>query len=309
MTDDRATATPDPAEDVVPDAEPDVVADRRRPTTTADEDAVAPRRPPGAPWSRCGSCGAPSASGPRSPSSCSSASCRCRRSRSRPRRSRSSRSPPTEVRVCAGALLRLGDATGQDAGTGVALGAPSVRSGVRGRHRPSSDVLESTDAGTGGTSAAPAVFQLDAPSRARRSSAAQSQVVDERGLRRATPPPRAPSRADRSGWSAARPRSDARRCSRSRNPTEVDATVSLTIYGENGRGDRSRHERHQRARPATQRVLSLAGFAPELALTRRARRVARRPGRRLAAAVDHPRPRPGRHRARSASRPRPTSTR
>jgi hypothetical protein len=168
--------------------------------------------------------------------------------------------PADEVRVCAGALLRLGDATGQDAGTGVALGAPSVRSGSVGG-TVQSGVLEATDAGTGGTSAAPAVLQLT-PEPGATLSAAQSQVVDEEGFTGYA----AAACAEPSGsvWLVGGATTIGRTTLLTlANPTEVDATVSLTIYGENGSVTAPGMSGINVA-AGSQRVLSLAGFAPEL---------------------------------------------
>ena len=168
--------------------------------------------------------------------------------------------PEDEVRVCAGALLRLGDATGQDAGTGVALGSPSVRSdAVGGGLR--SDVLETTDAGTGGSDAAPAVFQLT-PAPGAALSAAQSQVADEEGFSGYA----ATACAEPSGsvWLVGGATTTGRTTLLTlANPTEVDATVSLTIYGENGVVTAPGINGISVA-AGSQRVLSLAGFAPEL---------------------------------------------
>ena len=168
--------------------------------------------------------------------------------------------PADEVRVCAGAILRLGDETGQDAGTGVALGDPSVRSAaVGGTLRPG--VLEATDAGTGGTSAAPAVFQLT-PEPGATLAAAQSQVVDDEGFSGYA----ATACAEPSGsvWLVGGATTIGRTTLLTlANPTEVDATVSLSIFGENGAvtapGMSGIH-----VAAGSQRVLSLAGFAPEL---------------------------------------------
>src|SRR5205085_1044033 len=88
--------------------------------------------------------------------------------------------PADEVRLCAGAALRLGDASGQNAGSAIALGEPSVRSGSVGAElRPAA--LPTTDAGTGGTSAAPQLFVLT-PAPDATLAAAQSQVVDQEGF-------------------------------------------------------------------------------------------------------------------------------
>jgi hypothetical protein len=168
--------------------------------------------------------------------------------------------PADEVRICAGGLLRLGDETGQDAGTGVALGAPSVRSGAVGG-TVTTEVLATTDAGTGGTPAAPAIFQLT-PEPDATLSAAQSQVVDTEGFSGYA----AAACAEPSGsvWLVGGATTIGRTTLLTlANPTEVDATVSLTIYGENGAVTAPGLSGINVA-AGSQRVLSLAGFAPEL---------------------------------------------
>jgi hypothetical protein len=177
-----------------------------------------------------------------------------------------------QVRLCPGALLRLGDATGENASTSSPIGAPSVRSGgftgagaqSQGRD-PAVAPLATTDAGTGGTDAAPR--ELTIPPASAASSAtlagAQSQVAQD---------------ADYSGFAAAA-------CSEPSgsiwlvggstavgrttlltvaNPSAVDATVALTILGPQGSVSAPGLSGIL-VKSGQQRVIPLAGFAPDLA--------------------------------------------
>jgi len=84
--------------------------------------------------------------------------------------------PADQVRVCPGALLRLGDESGQNANTASSLGAPSVTGGGIGADLVSQPIAL-TDADTGGGPSAP--DQLTIPPAAGATLAgAQSQVAD-----------------------------------------------------------------------------------------------------------------------------------
>ena len=75
--------------------------------------------------------------------------------------------------------------------------------------------------------------------------------------------PRAPSRADRSGWQAGRPSVGRTSILTLSNPTAVTAQVSLQIFGEEGAVEAPGLLGIE-VQPGAQRVLSLAGFAPGL---------------------------------------------
>jgi hypothetical protein len=168
--------------------------------------------------------------------------------------------PADQLRVCPGALLHLGDEQGQNAGTASSLGAPKRRSAAQGAEVRTHE-LDRTDADTGGTSSAPVVLRI--PGGDGLLSGAQSQAVatdDIRGLA-------AVDCAEPSGsiWLVGGSTATGRTTLLTlANPTPVDATVSLTILGE--KGPVSAPGTTGIAVPAgTQRILSLAGFAPDLA--------------------------------------------
>ncbi len=174
--------------------------------------------------------------------------------------------PTAQQLVCPGAVLRLADETGQGASTASAIGAPSIE------FFSSTGVVEATpldvsDASTGGTSSAPTLVSTppDAadPTEAVLLSGAQSQSVSEAefvGLAAADC-----GVADGDTWlvggSTAVGRTTLLTLS---NPTEVPATVDLTLYGENGLISAPGTSGIVVA-PSGQRVLSLAGFQPDVA--------------------------------------------
>lgn len=168
--------------------------------------------------------------------------------------------PADQVRACAGAVLRLGTEDGQNADVPQAIGVPSVRVGSVAATVDRSP-LAKTDAGTGGTSSAPEVLRVT-PSDGAAVAGAQSQVTDA---------------IDFFGFAAAscaEPSSSiwlvggATTVGRTTlitltNPTAVAATVKLTILGEAGAISAPGMNGID-VPPGTQRVLSLAGFAPGL---------------------------------------------
>ncbi|MBW4033089.1 MAG: hypothetical protein HIU88_10555 [Acidobacteria bacterium] len=169
--------------------------------------------------------------------------------------------PGEQTRVCAGGLFRLGDQTGQNASTLSSIGAPSVTAdtgdtAVRTSH------LGTSDGGTGGTAAAPSVVTL--PDKAgTRLSAAQSQLAQQQ---------------DYSGFAAAscaEPSSSIWLVGGSTtvgrttlvtlgNASAVDATVALTILSPNGPVNAPGMSGIL-VKSGEQRIISLAGFAPNLA--------------------------------------------
>jgi hypothetical protein len=169
--------------------------------------------------------------------------------------------PADEVRVCAGAALRLGDEAGQNADVPQVIGVPSVRSSAVDADLDSAPI-PATDAGTGGTSAAPEVLRID-PSADSGLAGAQSQVVDVPNFKGFS----AAACAEPSGsiWLAGGATTVGRTSILTlSNPTPVAAEVSLQIFGEDGEVEAPGMAGID-VPSGTQRVLSLAGFAPGLA--------------------------------------------
>jgi Family of unknown function (DUF5719) len=173
--------------------------------------------------------------------------------------------PTAQQLVCPGGILRLASDSGQDATTASGLGGATVRSGSSSGSIDSVDAAAS-DAGTGGTSAAPTIISTppDAADPTQRIllSGAQSQQVasgDYVGLAAADC-----GIASGDSWLVGGTTTTGRTTLLTlTNPTEVSATVNLELFAENG----------AIAAPGTsgiivpasgQRVLSLAGFAPGL---------------------------------------------
>ena len=173
--------------------------------------------------------------------------------------------PTAQQLVCPGALLRLADDTGQGATVSSSLGNPATTFAAGGG-RATSTAIETSDAGTGGATAAPAVISTPPddvdPTALLLLSGGQVQSVAEGefvGLAAAACTP-----VSGESWLAAGATTVGRTTLITlTNPTEVAATVDLTIVGESG----------PIAAPGTsgitvapngQRVLSLAGFAPDV---------------------------------------------
>jgi len=169
--------------------------------------------------------------------------------------------PADQVRVCPGALLRLGDETGQNANTPSSLGVPSItRAGIGADL--TSQWIGASDAGTGGGSSAPDVLTLP-PAPGATLAGAQSQVADASdytGFAAATC-------AEPSGsiWlvggSTAVGRSTLLTLA---NPSPVDATVALTILSANGPVTAPGMSGIV-VKAGSQRVIPLAGYAPDVA--------------------------------------------
>lgn len=168
--------------------------------------------------------------------------------------------PADQLRVCAGAAMRIGDASGADAAAAFAIGAASIDGEGYGGELERSRLV-SADA-TAAQPSAPELLRLVRSDDAL-VAGAQSQDVDAPDFRGFT----AASCAEPSGsvWLVGGALTVGRSTLlRLVNPTAVPARVSLEIFGEEG--------------PVTapgmagievpaggQRVLSLAGFAPGLA--------------------------------------------
>ena len=169
--------------------------------------------------------------------------------------------PTDQVRVCPGALLRLGDQSGQNANTASSLGTPSVTGAGIGAHLTRQPIGLS-DADTGGGSSAP--DQLTIPAAAGSTLAgAQSQVAgapDYTGFAAA-------SCAEPSGsiWLVGGSTAVGRSTLLSlTNPSPVDATVALTILSPNGAVNAPGMSGIV-VKAGAQRVIPLAGYAPDVA--------------------------------------------
>jgi Family of unknown function (DUF5719) len=171
--------------------------------------------------------------------------------------------PSAQQLICAGALLRLGDEAGKDATAAHELGAPTtIASATEGG--VTSTPLEQPDAH--GTAAAAPIVISAPPLAGTVSSAtlsgAQSQSVntgDFRGFAAA-----ACARASISTWLVGGSTAVGRTTLLSlANPNEVVATVSLEVFGDGGEISAPGSKGIVVA-AHTERVLSLAGFAPDL---------------------------------------------
>ena len=173
--------------------------------------------------------------------------------------------PTAEQLVCPGAILRLADDIGQGATTASAIGVPTIRYGSS-TGSVDSARLEQSDASTGGTAAAPLIIST-APKAADAEerillSGAQVQESNEGDFVGLTAAACVGVSGDTwlAGGSTAVGRTTLLLLS---NPTAVPATVNLELFGEGG----------AITAPGTsgivvaargQRVLSLAGFAPDV---------------------------------------------
>jgi hypothetical protein len=169
--------------------------------------------------------------------------------------------PANQTRLCAGGLLRLGDVSGQNAGTASSIGAPSVRAAAIGAPLQDSE-LATSDAGTGGTPSAPHLLSVPASSGSLLAGA-QSQVAeapDYTGFAAA-----ACSEPSGSIWLVGGSTSVGRTTLLTvANPSGVDATVALTILGTDG-AINAPGMAGIVVKPGQQRVIPLAGFAPNVA--------------------------------------------
>ncbi len=166
-----------------------------------------------------------------------------------------------QLRVCPGSVLRLGDESGENADTPIAIGVPSVRADAIGASLDQQPDQCQSDASTGGTSAAPQVLRIQ-PGDGAAIAGAQSQVVEARdfvGFAAA-----ACSEPSGSIWLAGGSMAVGRTSILTlTNPTAVGALVTLTILGEKGPVEAPGMNGID-VPAGSQRVLSLAGFAPGL---------------------------------------------
>jgi len=168
--------------------------------------------------------------------------------------------PADQVRVCPGALLRLGDESGQNANTPSSLGAPSITRGGVGADLTSQRIALS-DAGTDNGPSAPDVLTIP-PAAGATLAGAQSQLArasDYTGFAAATC-----SEPSGSIWlvggSTAVGRSTLLTLT---NSSPVDATVALTILSSDGPVNAPGMSGIV-VKAGAQRVIPLAGFAPDV---------------------------------------------
>jgi hypothetical protein len=164
--------------------------------------------------------------------------------------------------VCPGALLRLGDETGQSATTASPIGTPAVRFGSTsgGDDDVSASALQQSDAGTAGTESAPLQIRSTVGGDDDLVSGAQGQVPDPgefEGLATADCAGVA-SETWLVGGSTAVGRTTLITLA---NPSDTVSTVSLAISSEDGRVT-APGVTGIVVQPHGQRVLPLAGFAP-----------------------------------------------
>ena len=169
--------------------------------------------------------------------------------------------PTAQQLVCPGALLRLGDETGQSATTASSIGSPRVRSGST-----SGDVtatqFEQSDAGTGGTSSAPVQLGASADGDEVLVSGAQSQSPDTEDFAGLATADCAAVATETwlVGGSTLVGRTTLITLA---NPSDTISTVSLGISAENG-AISAPGVTGIVVQPHGQRVLPLAGFAPDV---------------------------------------------
>lgn len=170
--------------------------------------------------------------------------------------------PAELVATCGGSLLRLGDDTGADAAQPSPVGIPQLTVAAD-PGRAAETPLADSDAGTGGTSRAPAVLTLPPSGDAALAGAQSQQATGDDGL---------------SGLAAsgcAEPRSSAWLVGGATtvgrttlvllsNPTAVAARVTIQLWGESGPVV-APGMNGITVPPGAQRVIPLSGFAPDLA--------------------------------------------
>lgn len=174
--------------------------------------------------------------------------------------------PTAQQLVCPGSVLRLSDDLGQGASVSSAIGRPTLRSFAT-SGSVDSIPLEQSDASTGTTTAAPTIISTPPnaadPSEVILISGAQSQDVNEGDFVGLAAGGCATVSGDSwlAGGSTLVGRTTLLTLS---NPTEVPATVDLELFSE--RGAIAAPGTSGIVVPASgQRVLSLAGFQPDMA--------------------------------------------
>ncbi len=174
--------------------------------------------------------------------------------------------PTAQQLVCPGAVLRLSNDAGQGATTSTAIGAPDTNYSASAGSVEAAP-LALSDASTGGTDAAPTVISTP-PNPANTSdrillSGAQSQAVDESDYVGLAASECAVASGD--SWLVGGSTTVGRTTLLVLdNPSVVASTVAIEIYGENGLVTAPGTSGIV-VPPSGQRVLSLAGFAPDVA--------------------------------------------
>lgn len=173
--------------------------------------------------------------------------------------------PTAQQLVCPGAVLRLSDDSGQGATDASAIGEPDFATDAS-TGAVSVAPLDESDAGTGGTTAAPQIISTPPdpvdPTQRILISGAQAQTANEGDFVGVAAAACASPSADAwlVGGATVVGRTTLLTLS---NPTEVPATVDLELFGE--AGPITAPGTSGIVVPASgQRVLSLAGFAPEV---------------------------------------------
>jgi hypothetical protein len=169
--------------------------------------------------------------------------------------------PTDQQRVCAGPILRLGSDTGEGATTASSIGTPHVDYSAS-EGEPSASQLESTDSTTG---VAPIRITLppakSAGARVPLLSASQTQEVDRGDVVGLAAAECQEARGD--AWLVGGATTTGRTTILTMsNPGEVIATVDVTIYTESGEVTAAGTDGIV-VPPGGQRILSLAGFAPD----------------------------------------------
>lgn len=172
--------------------------------------------------------------------------------------------PTAQQLVCAGAFLRLADDTGQQATVPSAVGpGPTIDYGASAGNVDATPVKQS-DAGTAGTRDAPVIVSAPPTGGGERPliSGAQFERVDTGEFVGLAAGSCAPATGE--AWFPAGSTEVGRTALITlANPTEVAATVDIRIYDENGSVS-APGTSGIIVPPNGQRVLSLAGFAPDL---------------------------------------------
>lgn len=173
--------------------------------------------------------------------------------------------PTAQQLVCSGAILRLADESGAGATQASPIGSPAVQY-ESSAGAATSTALEQSDAGTGGTAQAPSVISTppnsDDPTAQILLSGAQVQTANDGDFVGMTAADCGVVSGDiwLVGGATTVGRTTLLVLS---NPTEVAATVNLELFGESG--SITAPGTSGIVVPASgQRVLSLAGFAPEV---------------------------------------------
>jgi len=179
--------------------------------------------------------------------------------------------PTSQQLVCPGSILQLSDQAGQQAGVPSPVGTPSITAGAGGSGAEPGQAT-SSDAGTGGTSAAPTIISaapggtVSGGTDQAGSSGSQAQLLDvgsnDGGLAGLAAAACVPAAGDSwlVGGSTLVGRTTLLTLT---NPTAVAASVTVELFGETG-ALAAPGTRGITVVPGGQRVLSIAGFRPDI---------------------------------------------